>query len=172
LPTILHYGISRMRKACDRVHVRATGAREDGAILGSPAAPADLRAKVDRHVRRPDPAQLRDLRAAQLPRPWHLGARSGPTVLLAFFSTESTRRIATARVSCSTRRCIGSSHRPLTATLWPTQCQAQIEMSLILPSRNVPLGPVGKVPRLARKTLAGRWLAFGRRMRSWPFSGP
>ena len=32
LPTILHHGGSRMRKARDRIHVRAAGAREDFAL--------------------------------------------------------------------------------------------------------------------------------------------
>jgi hypothetical protein len=40
-----------MRNAPDRVHVRAAGTREDGAIPGNPATPADLRAAVDRRYR-------------------------------------------------------------------------------------------------------------------------
>jgi hypothetical protein len=47
LPTILLHAGSGMRKTCDRVHLCPPGAREDCALPGAPAAPADLRARVD-----------------------------------------------------------------------------------------------------------------------------
>ncbi len=81
LTDILLHGGSGMRKTCDRVHLCPPGAREDCALPGAPAAPSDLRARVDRQVRRPHAAQLRDRRAARLPRVWHLGARLGTTFL-------------------------------------------------------------------------------------------
>src|ERR1017187_9910017 len=81
LTDILLCGSSGMRKTCDRVHLCPPGAREDCALPGAPAAPSDLRARVDQQVRRPHAAQLRHRRATRLPRVWHLGPRSGPTFL-------------------------------------------------------------------------------------------
>jgi hypothetical protein len=64
-----------MRKTCDRVHLCPPGAGKDRPFPGAPAAPFDLRARVDRQVRRPHAAQLRHQGIARLPRVWNLGAR-------------------------------------------------------------------------------------------------
>ena len=74
LPTILHYGGSRMRKARDRVHLPAPAARENSAFPGNPATPADVMGWEPSKG-----SQTRDgARPASRPAP-HARSSSGPT---------------------------------------------------------------------------------------------
>jgi hypothetical protein len=92
LTDILLRGGSGMHKTCDRLHLCPQGAGKDRPFPGVAAAPAHLRARVDRQVRRPHAAQLRHQGAARLPRLWNLAKPAIPAVGLRLVSTRKMAR--------------------------------------------------------------------------------